>query len=191
MFGTNIMFSNKGDFLRKLKTDSIDFFSRKNLELFIFITLVSFSDLFFAITDDTCVDLDIGVDKSILNNMDFEINLKKYLLGYATIFLIGYFSMIFSSTFYNSIDNPMSICSGIFFNFMSSTSLLIYNTIGGLIFWTLVSDSECSDIMCFYMSLSLCIKYVFYFINWFNNIENTNYDKDLIVDVKRYKVHYN
>ena len=183
MFGTNTMFNYK-NFLRELKINSIDFFSRKNFELFVFLMLVSFFDLFFAIMDDTCVC--DGIDKLVLNDFNFEINLSKYLIGYSTIFLIGYFNFVFSSMFFDEINNPMLICSGIFFNLMSSTPLFLYNLIGGLIF-ILTDNSECSDILYIYMCSSLSCKYIFYFLNKFSN----HYDRNFNNNINKYKFHYN
>ena len=128
---------------------------------------ISFCDLYYGYTDNTCVSEPAG---------RLAINLKDYLLVYGLIGMsvIGLLSSMLFCLDINTFGSKNSnidgciVCGGAFLAIifvLVTMFLIIWNIFGAIIFWCLTDTSKCSNSIYNYVFASLIIKLVFSLIS--------------------------
>ena len=137
--------------------------------LIIYIFPLTFCDLYFGLTDDSCVN----------NSVDrLAINLADYLVIGGIIRAIGLFFLLASICCFNEKTGPYIIGIGMILFVLGSIFGIAWNIIGGVIFWSYMDNSTCSDETFNYVFASLIIKYVITGVSLFANNNNNNNKKN-------------
>jgi hypothetical protein len=115
-------------------------------------------DLYYAYNDSTCVTN---------SAKPLNINLKDYLIVSGYILLGEIITLIYLcwTTIYNDVErsNCTTIIAIILIYFCAVFSL-VWNIIGGVIFWSYMDNTTCSSNVFNYVFTSLIIKYVCHFM---------------------------
>ena len=119
-------------------------------------------DLYYGFNDSSCVVNDTG---------KFIINLKEYLLvsGFIVIIyliLLTLFIIYASSSSYFRLGNIEAwneILKIIILNHIINAFLLIWNILGGVLFWNIIDTNNCSENIYNYIFVTLILKF---FINF-------------------------
>jgi hypothetical protein len=117
-------------------------------------------DLYYAYNDDSCVSS--PVDR-------ISVNLKEYLIVSGLLLVCFQFIIISIVILYNENSKGFLLAFGtILFVFISIFNTT-WNIIGGVIFWSYMDNSICSNNVFNYVFASLIIKYVFAAFSIFSN----------------------
>ncbi len=131
--------------------------------LILFIFPLTFCDLYFGLVDDSCVN----------NSVDrLAINLADYLIVGGIIRAIGLFFLLVLICCFNEKNAQCVIGIGMFLFVLGSIFGITWNIIGGVIFWSYMDNSTCSDETFNYVFASLIIKYVITGVSLFVNNKN-------------------
>jgi hypothetical protein len=121
-------------------------------------------DLFFALTDKSCVNENVG-----------NINLKQYLLGtgiFTLLFVISNIICIFMIINKNIENEQLSISILYIVNIIGTLFTIIWNIIGAIIFWgSIYKENICSKDVSIYLFVVLIIRLlsIYGFIQQVNN----------------------
>ena len=117
-------------------------------------------DLFFAITDKTCVDENVA-----------NINLKQYLLG-TGIFALLFVVINIISLFMISKNYELCLAFMYIVNIIGTIFTIVWNIIGAVIFWgTIYKENTCSSQVSTYLFVVLILRLlsIYGFIQQLNN----------------------
>jgi hypothetical protein len=117
-------------------------------------------DLYYAYNDNSCVSS--HVDR-------INVNLKEYLQisGLLTICLL--FIIILETLFYENLKDNLLLTIGTILLIPITIFNIVWNIIGGVIFWSYMDNSLCSNNVFNYVFTSIIIKYVCTIINFLFN----------------------
>lgn len=144
---------------------------RKIIKYFVIPLLVIFSlpfivcDLYFAFTDDTCVNQHI--DKLYINLYTYLVisGLYNAILLSLTIILLIFIDINIFLKYIFILD---------IFSYISTIFITAFTIVGGIIFWNKMDNTKCSAPVYNYVLASLIIR----FVSMFFNIYITNYKKN-------------
>lgn len=134
---------------------------------------MSFLDLYYGYTDNTCVSEQVG---------KLVINLKDYLLvhGWIIMCILGLLSILLYYIDFDSLEDIVkkkdSLCE-LFMPIIIALVVLfltIWNIFGAIVFWGVMNTTECSKTIYNYVFASLIIKLVFNVICIFENNNKVN-----------------
>jgi hypothetical protein len=120
--------------------------------IIIFMLIMPFivGDLYYAYTDNSCVNLEIK---------NFDITLKNYLEVDGIFCAIGLFIALFIAFNNNNNNNLLNII-------IKTATLfgIAWTIVGAIIFWKLIDNSKCNNGIYTYVFIQLIIKFMFYFL---------------------------
>lgn len=128
--------------------------------IFVLVILICFPimicDLYYGYNDNTCVSN--SAEPLNLTLKDYLITSGFIALG-EIIFLIAYIGILLNDEF------TLTCCSiiGVILFYFTAIFSIIWNIIGGVIFWAYMDNTTCSSTLFNYVFTSLIIKYVFCF----------------------------
>jgi hypothetical protein len=131
-----------------------------SLCLIILVFPITFCDLYFGFSDDTCVS----------NHVDrININLKTYLIVSGVACGCFVFFLILVLCLMNQTNSATFGLCGLVLIYTVDIFMISWNIIGGVIFWGYMDNTTCSNNVYNYVFASLIIKYIGNFASLQNN----------------------